>query len=160
MKSFIELFRGGKWRRTGIIWWNLLDGWPQFSDAVIDYYFEKKLAYHYIRRVQVPVCLMLKEPCEGRQRLAGVNDRLAEAQVRYRLWDADSGKVSCQGEARLAANAATDLGAIDHVPATRRFFIIEWECGGGVHRNHYLAGEPPFDLNTYLEWMHKVGRNE
>ena len=32
---------------AGILWWNVLDGWPQFSDAVVDYYFGKKLAYHY-----------------------------------------------------------------------------------------------------------------
>ena len=29
-KYFIEKFRIEKWRRTGIIWWNLIDGWPQF----------------------------------------------------------------------------------------------------------------------------------
>jgi beta-mannosidase len=46
-KYFIELFRTMKWRRTGILWWNLIDGWPQFSDAVVDYYFEKKLAFDF-----------------------------------------------------------------------------------------------------------------
>ena len=28
----------GLWRRTGIIWWNVIDGWPQISDAVMDWY--------------------------------------------------------------------------------------------------------------------------
>lgn len=51
-KYFIEKFRIGKWKRTGIIWWNLLDGWPQISDAIVDYYYVKKLAYHYIKRSQ------------------------------------------------------------------------------------------------------------
>ncbi len=37
-KFFIEMFRSAKWRRTGIIWWNLLDGWPQISDAVVYLY--------------------------------------------------------------------------------------------------------------------------
>ena len=27
--------------RTGLIWWNLIDRWPQFSDAIVDYYMEK-----------------------------------------------------------------------------------------------------------------------
>ncbi|MGI6459653.1 MAG: glycoside hydrolase family 2 protein [Candidatus Hydrogenedentales bacterium] len=58
-KYFIESTRQRKWRTSGILWWNLLDGWPQFSDAVVDYYFGKKLAYWYIRRVQPPVCVML-----------------------------------------------------------------------------------------------------
>ncbi|MCL2776280.1 MAG: hypothetical protein FWD71_23505, partial [Oscillospiraceae bacterium] len=45
-KFFIELFRGSKWRRSGILWWNIIDGWTQMSDAVVDYYFDKKLAYY------------------------------------------------------------------------------------------------------------------
>ena len=44
------------------LWWNLLDGWPQVSDAVVDHYFCKKLAYNYIKRSQQPVCLMFDEP--------------------------------------------------------------------------------------------------
>ena len=62
MKFFIEMFRMGQPQRTGIIWWNLIDGWPQFSDAVVDYYFRKKLAFHYIRRAQQPVLLCMREP--------------------------------------------------------------------------------------------------
>ena len=50
-KFFVERTRIKKWRRTGIIWWNMLDGWPQISDAVVDYYFVKKRAFDYIRRV-------------------------------------------------------------------------------------------------------------
>ena len=38
MKYFIEKFRLARERAGGIIWWNLIDGWPQISDAVVDYY--------------------------------------------------------------------------------------------------------------------------
>ena len=41
-KFFIERMRCGKWRRTGMLWWNLRDGWPIISDAVVDYYGIKK----------------------------------------------------------------------------------------------------------------------
>ena len=61
-KFFVEMTRLNKWRSTGLIWWNVMDGWPQFSDAIVDYYFNKKLAYYYIRRVQQPVCVMVDEP--------------------------------------------------------------------------------------------------
>ena len=61
-KFFIEQTRLKKWRRTGIIWWNMLDCWPQISDAVVDYYFHKKLAFYYIGRVQQPVCMVCAEP--------------------------------------------------------------------------------------------------
>ena len=50
-----------------------MDGWPQVSDAIVDWYYTKKLAYHYIKRSQTPVCLMFDEPDEsGALRLVGV----------------------------------------------------------------------------------------
>jgi beta-mannosidase len=57
---FVELFRVQA-HRSGIIWWNLIDGWPQFSDAVVDYYFHKKLAYYYLRQSQQPLLLSFSE---------------------------------------------------------------------------------------------------
>ena len=42
-----------------------MDGWPQFSDAIVDFYFNKKLAYYYIRRVPEPVGVMVDEPRTG-----------------------------------------------------------------------------------------------
>ena len=64
-KYFIEKFRIGKGKRSGIIWWNLLDGWPQFSDAVVDYYYRKKIAYEVIVNSQRTVALMFREPENG-----------------------------------------------------------------------------------------------
>ncbi len=49
-KYFIERFRYDRESKGGLIWWNLVDGWPQISDAVVDYYGAKKLAYYYIKR--------------------------------------------------------------------------------------------------------------
>ena len=62
LKFFVEWFRAGMWRRTGILWWNLPDRWPQFSDAVVDYYGAKKLAFECLRRCQQPLHLILREP--------------------------------------------------------------------------------------------------
>ena len=39
----------------GIIWWNLLDGWPQCSDAIVDYFLRKKFAYSVIKCSQQKV---------------------------------------------------------------------------------------------------------
>ena len=73
-KFFIERFRSQKWRRTGLIWWNLIDGWPQLSDAVVDYYYNKKIAYAYIKNSQQAICLMLTEPENNRLELVGANE--------------------------------------------------------------------------------------
>ena len=62
LKFFVEFTRLNKWNKTGIMWWNLLDCWPQFSDAVVDYYFDKKLAYYYLKNVQQNLCLMIEDP--------------------------------------------------------------------------------------------------
>ena len=39
----------------GILWWNLFDNWPQHSDAVVDYYFAKKIGYYAVRDASRPV---------------------------------------------------------------------------------------------------------
>ena len=75
LKYFIESYRCTKWERTGIIWWNLVDGWPQFSDSVVDYYFTKKLAYHTVKTSQQAVRLMLRNE-ENRLVLMGANEHL------------------------------------------------------------------------------------
>ena len=30
-KFFVEMTRLNKWRSTGLIWWNVMDGWPQLN---------------------------------------------------------------------------------------------------------------------------------
>lgn len=156
MKYFIELFRTTKWRRTGIIWWNVIDGWPQFSDAVVDYYFSKKLAYHVIKRSQSPVCLALGEPQEWIQELVACNDTRSDIELEYRIANIDSGEVMMEGAAASYADRATVIGHIPFASGCQRFYTIEWEGAGVAGRSHYLAGDPPFDLATYRGWLEKA----
>ncbi len=92
-KYFIERFRLTKWRRTGIIWWNLIDGWPQISDAVVDYYGDKKLAYYYIKQSQKPVQMMFDEHCDGKLNLYAVNDTREDKTLAYTV-ENDCGEIS------------------------------------------------------------------
>lgn len=156
-KFFIEFFRASKWRRTGILWWNLMDGWPQISDAVVDYYFEKKLAYHCIRRAQQPVCLMFREAQGWFQDLVAVNDTRDDAPIRYRVQDVETGEVVLEGGDIAKADAVTRLGKVPYSAAVKRFYRIEWEGPAGAGVSHYLAGNPPFDLHKYKEWMTRAG---
>ena len=97
-KFFIERTRLKKWRRTGVIWWNMLDGWPQISDAVVDYYYAKKLAYYYIKRVQQPIVLMMDELVDwGHQVVLGNDSRETHA-VRYQIADGDTGEILLAGD--------------------------------------------------------------
>ncbi|MBN1810061.1 MAG: glycoside hydrolase family 2 [Planctomycetes bacterium] len=151
-KFFIERFRSGMWRRTGIIWWNLLDGWPQFSDAVVDYYFRRKLAFHYIARSQQDVCLMLAEPDAGAQRLIASNSTLADASLSFNVKDVATGEMIAESHGLSPANSAVALLSIPFDESTRRMYLISWQ-GDAAGSNHYLAGVPPFDLVEYRSWL-------
>ncbi|MDP3072926.1 MAG: glycoside hydrolase family 2 TIM barrel-domain containing protein [Opitutaceae bacterium] len=152
-KFFIELFRGTKWRRTGILWWNLIDGWPQFSDAVVDYFFEKKLAFDFITRAQQPLLVMLREPQGWTQDLVACNDTREPIVLHYTVRDADSGQVLTDGSRTAAPDAVTVLEALPFTRSHARFLIIDWKTPRGSARNHYLAGDPPFDASRYRRWL-------
>ena len=155
-KFFVEMTRIGKWRRTGILWWNVADGWPQFSDAVVDYYLGKKLAYHYLKRVQAPVCVMIGEPMNWHVEAVVGNDTLETGAGTYRIWDADSGDTLLEGAYEVPANQTVNLGRIPVSHADKRLFLISWTDGGAVRGNHYLLGFPPFDLERYRGWMEEI----
>ncbi|MCU0521817.1 MAG: glycoside hydrolase family 2 [Anaerolineae bacterium] len=155
-KAFIEMTRLRKWRRTGVIWWNLMDGWPQFSDAVVDYYFGKKLAYPYIKRAQLPVCLMVDEPRDWHVHLSAGNDTRLDAEGTYRVWDADTGETLLEGDYRSRANETTTLGAIAVSRSDQKLLLIEWTVGDLTCGNHYLLGTPPLSLERYRGWLGKI----
>ena len=156
-KFFIEMFRTAKWRRTGIIWWNLLDGWPQFSDAVVDYYFNKKLAYGFIKRASSPVCLMFKEPDNWQIELVAVNDTLAPVEVHYVVTDlTDNDRLIFEGDASVPANGISCVQRLKYSMSEAHFYLIKWEMNGVWHKNHYFSGSPPLDMDRYLSCLEKA----
>ncbi len=108
-KFFIEMFRTGQPNRTGIIWWNLIDGWPQFSDAVVDYYFRRKLAFYYIKRVQQPLILSMREPANWNLELVSVNDAGAEAELDYTVTELTTGEVVHSARATVPKGVKAEL---------------------------------------------------
>ena len=156
LKFFVELWRSRKWRRTGMLWWNLRDGWPVISDAVVDYYGRRKLAYAYLKRVQADVCVICAEPNGGRHPLVVVNDTLSGVSGSLRVRDADGGRVLLENRFRVEPNGSTEAGALQP-PARRAMWLIEWATDDGAGgRNHYLAGERPFRLDEYKAWLQRL----
>ena len=158
-KFFIELFRLAKWRRTGIIWWNIMDGWPQFSDAVVDYYFAKKLAYFFIRRSQQDVCVMLNEPESWNQNVVVANDTRRDCRLTCQIKDIDTGEMVFSGDCLALADRSTMIGQIPYMRNRQRFFLITWQ-GDVSGSNHYLAGQPPFTLIQVKSWLDQSGLYE
>lgn len=157
MKYFIERFRYGKWRRTGIIWWNLLDGWPQFSDAVTDYYFNKKIAFDFIKRSQAPVCLMFAEPENGHIELIAANEYPYTAHITYKVTDVSCGREIVSGSAEMKKFSSEMINRIIFDSEKPHFYLIEWWLHGKSYKNHYLSGNPPFELDKYVRCAMKCG---
>jgi len=157
-KFFIEMVRLKKWRRTGIIWWNMMDGWPQFSDAVVDYYFGKKLAYYYIKRVQQPICIMIDEPENWHLKVVVGNDSLEDANGQFKIWDADTKETLLEGDFTSKANENIELGLISVYHSDKKLLLIQWTLKGKVYGNHYLLGFPGFSFYKYKEWLGQIAK--
>lgn len=155
VKFFVERFRMGKWRRTGILWWNLRDGWPIISDAVVDYYFRKKLAFNYLQRVQVDVCAMCGEAAQGVHPVVVVNDTLQPVAGELSVRNIDSGEVLWSGTFTVEANARSHVAmlAAEEAPA---MWEISWQLAQTSGKNHYLAGPRPFSLATFRGWLARL----
>jgi len=123
---------------------------------VVDWYFSKKLAYHYIKRSQAHLCLVITEPQGWHVRLLACNDTLQTRQGTYRLWDADSGETLLAGEFTAIPNENTELGRLRIESAAQRLFLVEWEADGERGVNHYLFGRPPFDPAQYRRWLAQI----
>lgn len=161
-KYFVETFRIGKGIRTGIIWWNLIDGWPQISDAVVDYYGKKKLAYSYLKRSQTPIALMCAEPKDGEIAVYGVNDLTEPVTVSYRVQRLSDRETVLSGECAIGIDKSVRLGGIPTREGEQEFYLLEWAYTLHAKRysgkNHYISYlERKINLERYLRGMTLAG---
>ena len=168
-KYFIERFRTAKWRRTGIIWWNLLDGWPQISDAVVNYDFTPKLAYSFIRRVQSPLHMAFSDPEGGVFSLVGINDTSADETFTYSVKDitdtpagADLSTIPSllSGTVTITADTATPVASLSMANMDRRFLYIEWQDSRGHHTSHFILEPEHLDYTAYMRALSLCGFDE
>lgn len=151
-KFFIEWFRQAKWRRTGILWWNLRDGWAIISDAVVDYYGRKKLAYEYIKRSQSPLCALCWEPVNGKYPVRVVNDTLKDLDAHITVHDLESRKLLMEQTVHVERNGSDIVGYVEAVDI-KGMFDVNLITKDMPMRNHYLYGERPYDLSRYRYWL-------
>nr|MBQ4318948.1 glycoside hydrolase family 2 [Clostridia bacterium] len=161
-KYFIERFRVTKWRRTGIIWWNLIDGWPQISDAVVDYYYCRKLAYHYIKRSQQAVCMIFDEPTGNTLPLHIVNDTDDTFTVTYKVTNLDTGAELINTACTAEAHDSVKVWNMNIEDGEKNFYYIEWSYtdrnGNTVNgANHYMTNILDISYDKYIENMKKCG---
>ena len=154
-KYFVERMRVGRPDKTGIIWWNLLDGWPQMSDAVVDYYFTKKLAYSYIKRSQAPFVIAAGELSNWHLPIYACNDTLTEKSGRLTVKDAESGDVIHECDFVAGVNTSTLIARLPIYYSEEKVLVFEWTVGEEKGFNHYLCGTPPISLERYRAIIEK-----
>lgn len=156
-KFVVEMTRLRKWTRsTGVLWWNVIDGWPNLNASLVDYYYNKKLGYHYVRRVQQRTCLMVDELEDWNVRVVMGNDSREDAKGHFRIWDADTNTTVLTGEYASAANENTELGKVPAFHSDKKLWLMEWTAHGQRYVNHYLLGSPAFSLAQYKAWLPKI----
>ncbi len=157
-KFFIEHTRMKMNKMGGMIWWNLIDGWPQFSDAIVDYYYDKKLAYDFIKRSQQPIIIMIDEMTPwGGQPVLCTNSTYCAVSGHLRITDIESDKVVLEKDFSAAPFSAAPLGKLDVLYSEQGMFKIEWTLDDGTEgKNHYLYGQPGFSLSDYKKWFSKI----
>ena len=156
-KYFIERMRVGRPEKTGIIWWNLLDGWPQMSDAVVDYYYSKKLAYRYIKRSQAPFAVIAGEPSNCSLPIYACNDTLTQKQFDLTIRDITNDKIILQKSYNVGINQTQLIASLPVDETDEKFLIFEWCVDGENSFNHYYLGKPPFNLKEYEKIIRKYG---
>lgn len=156
MKYFLEMWRGQKFdNKTGMIWWNLRDGWPVISDAIVDYYYSKKRAYYYLRNAERDVCVFMNDAVGGQLPLMAVNDTRSEARGEVKVTDVESGRSVYQSTFTVPRNGKTLLTRLPE-PQGQGVYLITYKVGGREYGNHYLYGKPPYRLGDYRKWMKKA----
>lgn len=159
MKYFIEFWRMNKGERNGILWWNLKDGWPIISDAIVDYYFNKKLAYKFIKRVQSDICIMIGDSTEKGHPIVIVNDTLEVSEGSFTIKDADSDKILIKTDFVIEGNSKDNVGFLMNSNDTK-FWFIKWEIGNKTYTNHYFGYKPLVELEKYLNWLNILEQDE
>jgi len=155
-KFFVELFRTQKWNKTGVIWWNLLDGWPQMSDAVVDYYFKPKLAFEYIKKSQQDVIVAIREVENWDLPIVVCNDSDKALNLTVTITEVESGQVVFEKNVNANADEVTHIGSIRYARSAHTFYLLEWS-GDLSGANHYFAGEPGFHFAHYTKLLRKSG---
>lgn len=159
IKFMFELFRQRKGYTSGVIWWNIMDGWPQLSDALVDYYFKKKLAFYYMKRTHGPISVMIGEPENNAMPIIAVNDTLKSIDGTFCIIDADKQEVISTGDFNIDVNGITRCGRIDCPTDGPHLFLINWECNNHKGCNHYLYGKPPFRFDHYVhQWLPAIAK--
>lgn len=160
-KFFIERMRIKRNTHGGIILWNIIESWPKGADNdIVDYYFNKKLSYYYIRRSNQPLCLMCDEE-DGFVLVYAVNDTAENRKVTYTIKNVTTGETVISDTKIVRAEASEQISGFGVSPNDESFYYIEWvDDTGKKGCNHFHTNIRKIDFETYIRAQRSVGFDE
>jgi len=157
VKFFIEKMRKDYKRNGGIIWWNMLDGWPQVSDAVVDYYFDKKVAYYYIKRSQTDTLFMMDEDGKNVNLILSSNVEKPHTYI-CEIYDAyQKDKLVYSGKVTSKFNESILVSTFAQHEEKSLYIITYKDENGKKYINHFHTDIINIDLNKYTSAMRRWG---
>lgn len=151
-KFYLENMRFKRPFTTGMLLWNHLDGWPQFSEAFKDYYFDKKLGYDVICRAYNPILMGVKETFSSKYQLVICNDTLENLDVSYRVYDGDTNEELANGTTKIDKNSIKELNVLKNIFFEKRLLIVEYVANGKKYYNHFITGFPTYTKEQFDRW--------
>ena len=142
----------------GILWWNVMDCWPQLSDAVVDYYFKRKLAFYYLARSQQPFAIICSDVAGHASNIMAVNDSSTSMKGTFEIKDAETGNILLQGAIDVSPRSQRQLGRLRNVRAHNALWLITWTTQDGSGVNHFFAGNRVMSYEWYKSLLPAIAK--
>ena len=142
----------------GILWWNVMDCWPQLSDAVVDYYFKRKLAFYYLARSQQPFAIICSDVAGHASNIMAVNDSSTTMKGTFEIKDAETGNILLQGAIDVSPRSQRQLGRLRNVRAHNALWLITWTTQDGSGANHFFAGNRVMSYEWYKSLLPAIAK--
>lgn len=158
-KDVIEYSRVTRWDKTGVLWWSLMDMWPMlFNYSIMDWEYNRKLPWYWIRNSQQEFALMAVQVKVGeRFSLYAANDTLTSHTVDYTVEAFDTEGRSRELISGVWTQEKNSTGLIAPIPVSEepQLLIIRWSEGGKTYTNHAFTADASFE--TTRKWVKIIG---
>jgi beta-mannosidase len=116
----------------------------------------KKLAYFYLKQSQKPFIITFSEPHEWHIGLTAVNNSSGAVEFNYTVRDYGTGKTVLSGRGKCGEAESLKIGRLSYSHGEKKLYLIDWDAEQFSGKNHYLAGNPPFELSWYKDFLNDV----
>jgi hypothetical protein len=141
--------------KSGVLWWSLMDMWKMaFNYSVLDCDYNPKLAYHFIKKSQENLLLVVtRAEIDGDMELYFVNGTLKDVSGQYRIYSIDESmneKTVCEGKFASLKNSVIDIATLGKC-SEPKLLILEYTVNGVRYTNHAFTDFRALD--TMKSWL-------